>query len=161
MVYSYYLNGQLIMLWWRNTFWCQIIHTHINFMYLACDATWYGAGCKSQCGHCFGEDNCHHVNGSCLLGCQEGFTGDFCFKRKFCIHNVDKRFLYKKKTIEHDILIICTYNINFKYGLKKCYISFLYCYYSQMCTLFFSFAQSYILFRTFFYIFCVHMMLNN
>lgn len=67
----------------------------------------------------------------------------------------------KKKTIEHHILIICTYNINFKYGLKKCYISFLYCYYSQMCTLFFSFAQSYILFRTFFYIFCAHMMLNN
>lgn len=55
-------------------------------MYLACDATWYGAGCKSQCGHCVGEDNCHHVNGSCLLGCQEGFTGDLCFNREWCIY---------------------------------------------------------------------------
>uniref|UniRef100_A0A8W8NSI4 protein-tyrosine-phosphatase n=1 Tax=Magallana gigas TaxID=29159 RepID=A0A8W8NSI4_MAGGI len=46
-----------------------------------CDATWFGAGCKFQCGHCIGEDNCHHVNGSCLLGCQKGFTGDLCFNR--------------------------------------------------------------------------------
>eukprot|EP00105_Crassostrea_gigas_P041534 XP_019925682.1 PREDICTED: receptor-type tyrosine-protein phosphatase epsilon isoform X2 [Crassostrea gigas] len=46
-----------------------------------CDAAWYGAGCKFQCGHCFGEDNCHHVNGSCLFGCQKGFTGDLCFNR--------------------------------------------------------------------------------
>lgn len=55
-------------------------------MYLACNATWYGAGCKFQCGHCFGEDKCHHVNGSCLLGCQEGFTGDLCLNRKWCIY---------------------------------------------------------------------------
>lgn len=62
-----------------------VLYIHISFMYLACDATWYGAGCKFQCGHCIGEDNCHHVNGSCLLGCQKGFTGDLCFNRKWCI----------------------------------------------------------------------------
>uniref|UniRef100_A0A8W8NPK4 protein-tyrosine-phosphatase n=1 Tax=Magallana gigas TaxID=29159 RepID=A0A8W8NPK4_MAGGI len=49
-----------------------------------CDATWYGAGCKFQCGHCFGENNCHHVKGSCLSGCQKGFTGDLCFNRERC-----------------------------------------------------------------------------
>uniref|UniRef100_K1QG63 protein-tyrosine-phosphatase n=1 Tax=Magallana gigas TaxID=29159 RepID=K1QG63_MAGGI len=54
-----------------DTLWCN----------KTCDATWFGAGCKFQCGHCIGEDNCHHVNGSCLLGCQKGFTGDLCFNR--------------------------------------------------------------------------------
>nr|XP_034321631.1 receptor-type tyrosine-protein phosphatase epsilon-like isoform X2 [Crassostrea gigas] len=51
-----------------------------------CDATWYGAGCKFQCGHCFGENNCHHVKGSCLSGCQKGFTGDLCFNRTLRIN---------------------------------------------------------------------------
>lgn len=83
------------------TLWSQILKTYINFMYLACNATWYGAGCKYQCGNCINKGDCHHVNGSCLLGCQEGFTGDFCFKRKLCIYNVEKHLLITKpwKTI--------------------------------------------------------------
>lgn len=100
-------------------------------MYLACDAAWYGAGCKFQCGHCIGEDSCHHVNGSCLLGCQKGFTGDLCFNRKCCIC----------------VLLIIVYLIQnhgnsynnylqlqhffFKYGLNKCYLFNFFCYYSQ------------------------------
>lgn len=59
---------------------------YIHIKHLACNATWFGDGCKSQCGYCLGENNCHHVNGSCLLGCQEGFTGDLCFDRECCIY---------------------------------------------------------------------------
>lgn len=70
---------------------------YIHIKHLACNATWFGDGCKSQCGYCLGENNCHHVNGSCLLGCQEGFTGDLCFDRECCIYvlwlNVKKGIL--------------------------------------------------------------------
>lgn len=48
------------------------------YYFSACRSGFYGADCLLACGHCFGPDTCYHVNGSCLGGCQAGFTGDKC-----------------------------------------------------------------------------------
>lgn len=90
-------------------------------MYLGCDATWYGAGCRFQCGHCVGKDDCHHVNGSCLLGCQKGFTGDLCFNRKWCIC-VMSIIVYLIQNHGKSYNNYLHLNNLFKYGLNKCYL---------------------------------------
>ena len=38
----------------------------------------YGAECKQACGNCRNGEPCHHVNGSCLFGCDAGVYGDKC-----------------------------------------------------------------------------------
>ena len=36
-----------------------------------------------MCGNCSRGDQCNHVNGSCLNGCDVGVYGDKCDKGKF------------------------------------------------------------------------------
>lgn len=38
----------------------------------------YGLECKQICGNCINKEQCHHVNGSCLNGCDNGFYGTRC-----------------------------------------------------------------------------------
>ena len=47
-----------------------------------CGTGYYGDMCKKACSeHCAGEDNsCHHVNGSCDLGCDAGYQSALCTK---------------------------------------------------------------------------------
>ena len=45
-----------------------------------CIAQMYGAICSQSCGNCSNGETCHHVNGTCLNGCNEGFTG-ICVKQ--------------------------------------------------------------------------------
>ena len=53
-----------------------------QFYRLACENGRYGSGCKISCGHCFGSDVCHHINGSCPGNCSDGFTGETCTEGK-------------------------------------------------------------------------------
>ena len=54
-----------------------------NFSFFKeCNDTHYGQDCNHTCGHCWDHTQCHHVNGSCLGGCEEGFIGDKCMKGK-------------------------------------------------------------------------------
>lgn len=48
------------------------------YKYLACENGWYGPGCETTCGHCFGSDICHHISGSCPTNCSDGYTGRKC-----------------------------------------------------------------------------------
>ena len=36
--------------------------------------------CNERCGECVGEEQCHHVNGSCVNGCKPGYKGIMCTK---------------------------------------------------------------------------------
>ena len=55
-----------------------LFKTLIN-KYLACRNGWYGPDCGTPCGHCFGSDICHHINGSCPGNCTDGYyTGEKC-----------------------------------------------------------------------------------
>ncbi|XP_078330531.1 uncharacterized protein LOC144624546 [Crassostrea virginica] len=38
----------------------------------------YGEVCQDQCGHFADIINCHHVNGTCLNGCERGYMGPNC-----------------------------------------------------------------------------------
>lgn len=52
-----------------------------------CNDGMYGDRCKNQCGHCSNMSQCHHVNGTCLTGCQPGYTNGFCKERTFVLFN--------------------------------------------------------------------------
>ncbi|XP_062592547.1 multiple epidermal growth factor-like domains protein 10 [Saccostrea cucullata] len=45
---------------------------------LQCDGGRYGQDCEDRCGACLGYKQCHHINGSCLGGCDTGYEGDLC-----------------------------------------------------------------------------------
>ena len=43
-----------------------------------CDGNKYGQDCHYTCGDCHNGDQCNHVNGSCLGGCNAGMSGEKC-----------------------------------------------------------------------------------
>ena len=47
----------------------------------ACDNKTYGDNCSEQCGSCAHITQCHHINGTCLAGCVDGFIGSTCTER--------------------------------------------------------------------------------
>ena len=46
--------------------------------FTACPVGVFGEGCKYECGHCAGDDVCHHVSGYCLRGCKTDWYGRRC-----------------------------------------------------------------------------------
>lgn len=46
--------------------------------FAACEVGTYGENCSNQCGHCFETEQCHHINGTCMNGCDSGFHGLLC-----------------------------------------------------------------------------------
>ena len=62
---------------------------------LGCDNGTYGNDCNNTCGHCINDESCFHTNGSCLNGCDPGFTGNICQtsryhkKRKVVLNQYD------------------------------------------------------------------------
>lgn len=54
-----------------------------------CERGSYGVGCIEHCGHCLDVDKCSHINGSCSTGCDAGYYGGLCKKRKLL--TVDER----------------------------------------------------------------------
>ena len=49
-----------------------------------CETGQFGEGCKETCSdHCAGDKNpCHHINGTCDMGCDPGYHGLLCIKGK-------------------------------------------------------------------------------
>ena len=35
------------------------------------------------CGNCLNGDQCHHVDGTCMMGCDSGWSGDTCMTGRF------------------------------------------------------------------------------
>lgn len=44
----------------------------------ACDGGMYGEGCAIPCGNCLESRQCHHINGTCMNGCDNGYSGSNC-----------------------------------------------------------------------------------
>ena len=64
------------------------LHIYVIF-FIECDKGMFGNECTRTCGHCFGEEECHHINGTCLKGCKDGLQGTMCIKGKlFCVHYI-------------------------------------------------------------------------
>lgn len=65
---------------------------NISFYVLPdCDNGTYGKDCNNTCGHCFDKNSCFHSNGSCLNGCEPGFTGELC---KSCMYVIIQQHVH-------------------------------------------------------------------
>ena len=40
----------------------------------------FGRECNESCGVCAGGEPCHHTNGTCLTGCEDGYLGPKCIE---------------------------------------------------------------------------------
>ena len=72
----------------------------ITYCLSECTPNSYGIDCLENCGNCSTGGNCHHVNGTCLHGCNEGVYGDKCKTGEFVRlynHNIDKCIYYSYK----------------------------------------------------------------
>lgn len=57
------------------------VHEHKTIFYgKACEEGMYGVNCSTPCGHCLDSDQCHHINGTCISGCDSGYQGIKCLK---------------------------------------------------------------------------------
>lgn len=72
--------------------------TYVSKWFTACDVGTYGENCSTLCGHCFETKQCHHINGTCINGCNSGYHGLLCTDGKhilnFC-HNNKITKIYK------------------------------------------------------------------
>lgn len=53
-----------------------ILRTYIYF--LDCNIGSYGIDCEDSCGLCRDVNQCSHINGTCLTGCDAGYQGTMC-----------------------------------------------------------------------------------
>lgn len=53
-----------------------------NLIVSACAGGSYGVECNKTCGHCRDINQCYHINGTCLTGCDAGYQGNLCKTRK-------------------------------------------------------------------------------
>ena len=60
------------------------MYNGLGFFSNACGNGTYGPGCIETCGHCRDQRDCYNVNGSCLLGCEDGYRGELCNSSKVC-----------------------------------------------------------------------------
>ena len=49
---------------------------------IECDHNTFGKHCEEECGGCVNDEQCHHINGTCLNGCKRGFQGIMCNQGK-------------------------------------------------------------------------------
>ena len=43
-----------------------------------CDDGRYGQNCSNICGFCLNKEQCDVINGTCMNGCDIGYSGDYC-----------------------------------------------------------------------------------
>ena len=54
-----------------------------SLIWIGCTSGTYGKNCNNICGHCFGDEPCFHINGTCFAGCDSGYTGILCKLRNY------------------------------------------------------------------------------
>lgn len=65
----------------------------VNFCFFyieACSGRTYGDNCSSRCAKCRDMEECHHINGTCMNGCEIGYQGFKCSTGCYiCIFSID------------------------------------------------------------------------
>lgn len=70
----------------------------LSIFLIACQNGTYGQSCKDTCGYCLNYDDCFHVNGACVMGCEPGYKGSICkngqwlFFQEYRFHFIDMRY---------------------------------------------------------------------
>ena len=78
--------------------WVNLICLNFVFKFIECDGGRYGQNCSEICGGCHGNEQCHHIDGTCPNGCNRGYSGDRCTQSKD--FNLFKNSLGKKKILK-------------------------------------------------------------
>lgn len=68
-------------LFYLNFHWLIIKHKSVIKYISACDDGQYGENCREKCGECFGSNQCHYINGTCMDGCKSGYQEFNCKER--------------------------------------------------------------------------------
>ena len=89
-----------------------------SIVLVGCSNMTFGQDCNNTCGHCLNNDVCHHVNGTCLRGCNPGYHGDPCATRKkITLHNTnvheDLIFSYWKTETMCVLVLFFLLNLSF------------------------------------------------
>lgn len=50
-----------------------------------CNEGQFGQNCDFECGHCLHKKQCHHIEGTCSSGCDDGYRGIQC--KRICNNN--------------------------------------------------------------------------
>lgn len=50
-----------------------------------CDDNKYGENCSKSCGNCRGSEQCHHINGICINGCDIGYQLPKCIDSGYIV----------------------------------------------------------------------------
>lgn len=74
LLLSNYLNGTELL--------CKCI------LFLVCPLGFYGETCNDPCGNCRDGNQCHHITGTCVSGCDAGYKEDLCKAREYKCNQV-------------------------------------------------------------------------
>lgn len=74
-----------------------VLEYAINYI-TECPSGTFGNNCRQECGYCLEKYHCHHINGSCLNGCLQGFRGEQCKHSKCFQFNM---FYFNKRLMSH------------------------------------------------------------
>lgn len=55
--------------------------------FTACSGGVYGQNCSLPCGQCLDNEQCHHINGTCMNGCGRGYQGLNCTEGQHLLVN--------------------------------------------------------------------------
>ena len=70
----------------------------------------YGVNCSEDCGACVNNEACHHINGSCLTGCDKGYYGQKCDQGNASILVCKKKMYYQgnfvSKTLDIEMIAL-------------------------------------------------------
>lgn len=66
---------------------CQYVYGFPS-LFTECGNRNFGPDCKESCGKCLRGEPCHHINGTCMDGCDSGYFGILCTKGNLKSHYV-------------------------------------------------------------------------
>lgn len=83
------------------------------YIFTECYRGTFGQNCTKSCGKCLRGEHCHHINGTCMNGCDPGYKGIDCSKGCINIKRLFKKYATSQCT--HT-----TIKILFIYNCLKC-----------------------------------------
>lgn len=65
----------------------------------------YGENCGIACGNCLAKEQCHHINGTCMNGCDRGYQGSKCTEGDHCYLMLKTWFFNSKYMIYYSVMM--------------------------------------------------------